>query len=114
MSASSSAPSRFERTLWQRPWVTGGLLVAAAPLAALYVYLSFTHPNPAARIVLRTLPVLPLAVWTLWFDGERPFQEAGPPARTAARFVCLLGIMTVAIGLLGFGLNWLYDPSRVL
>lgn len=113
MSVLRSAPSRFERALWRRPWLTGALLVAGAPLAGLYVYLSFTHPNPGARILLRTLPVLPFVVWTLWFDATRPFQGARP-GRRAARLLSLLGTMALAVGLLGFALNWLYDPSRVL
>jgi hypothetical protein len=62
---------------------------------------------------LRTAPVLPAAIWTLWFDRSRPFESFPPPIRICARVFLLLGIMAFAIALLGFFINWLYDPSRI-
>jgi len=44
------------------------LAVIAAPLGGFYVIESFINPNPVVRIVLRTAPVLPAAIWTLWLD----------------------------------------------
>ena len=113
MDQGRAAPNRLDRLAWRRPWLTGALLVAATPLAGFYVYLSFTHPNPGARILLRTLPILPLAVWTLWLDPARPFRQAAPLRRLAGRVLLLVAVMALAVGLLGVALNWLYDPSRV-
>ena len=84
------------------------------PVAFLYVSLSFTDPHPWTRILLRSLPILPLAVWTLWFDRQRPFQRMAAPVRAAARIATLLGIMALTVVLLGIALNWLYDPARVV
>ena len=84
------------------------------PIAAFYVVESFINPNPVARIVLRTLPVLPAAIWTLWFDKSRPFETWPAAWKAAARVAVLLGIMAFAIALLGLGINWLYDPSRII
>jgi hypothetical protein len=114
MSALSSAPSRIEGLLRRRPWVTVALLVAFTPIAGLYVYLSFADPNPSLRILLRTLPILPLAVWTLWFDRTRPLQDLPLRLQIAGRLGSLLGIMALAVALLGLALNWLYDPGRVV
>jgi hypothetical protein len=75
---------------------------------------AFTAPNPILRIVLRSAPVLPVAIWTLWFDRSRPFERRPPAIRVIARLALLALVMAFAIALLGFGLNWLYDPSRVI
>jgi uncharacterized iron-regulated membrane protein len=66
------------------------------------------------RIVLRSLPVLPLAIWTLWFDRSRPFERWAPAIRRAGRVALLLVVMAFAVALLGLGLNWLYDPGRFI
>ena len=87
------------------------LLVAA--LGSLYLYQAFLGLNPMMRITLRTVPILPLAIWTLWFDSARPFQEAARPVRIAGRVVLLLAVMTLALLVLGIGLNQLYDPAGV-
>ena len=91
-----------------RVWLGFFLVV----LAAVYVIAGFTAPNPILRIVLRCLPVVPAAIWTLWFDQSRPFQEASILVRTAARVCLLTLIIAFAVALLGIGLNWLYDPNR--
>jgi hypothetical protein len=75
---------------------------------------SFVYPNPVARILLRTAPVLPAAVWTLWFDRSRPFESWPGTLRLGIRVLLLLGIMGFAIALLGLFINWLYDPSRIV
>jgi len=62
------------------------------------------------RVTLRTVPVLPLAIWTLWFDAARPFNTVARPVRIAGRVVLLLAVMTLALLVLGIGLNQLYDP----
>jgi hypothetical protein len=97
-----------------RQWLLIALLLACVPLAVGYAELAFTLPSPVGRIVLRSLPVLPLAVWTLWLDRDRPLQGASAWRRHGGRTLSLLGIMALAVGLLGFFLNWLYDPDRVL
>ena len=85
----------------------------AAPLGGVYVIESFINPNPLTRIALRTAPVLPAAIWTLWFDRSRPVDAWPGPQRTVVRLVLLLAIMAFAVALLGLGINWLYDPNRI-
>lgn len=96
----------------------GPLLLAVAvvliPLAGFYVIEAFIAPNPLVRIVLRSLPVLPVAIWTLWFDRSRPFEPQRPMIRVTFRILLLVLVMVFAIAVLGIGLNWLYDPKRVL
>jgi hypothetical protein len=65
------------------------------------------------RIVLRCAPFLPLAVWTVWLDPKRPLEGTAPPIRRVGRFALLLLVMGFVVLVLGLGLNWLYDPSRV-
>lgn len=101
-------------TRFKRSRLSVSLLILAMPVAFVYVYLSFTHPSPIVRIALRSLPFLPLAVWTLWFDGQRPFEGYSRPWRLGARVITLLGLMAVTVGVLGVALNWLYDPTRAL
>ena len=96
----------------------GPLLFAVAviliALAGIYVIAAFAAPNPLLRIVLRSLPVVPVAIWTLWFDRSRPFRRQRPAIRAAGRVALLLVVMAFAVALLGIGLNWLYDPNRVI
>jgi len=96
----------------------GPLLLAIAvvliPLAGFYVIEAFIAPNPLVRIVLRSLPVLPAAIWTLWFDRSRPFKRRRPGIRLAGRVALLLVVMAFAIAVLGIGLNWLFDPNLVI
>jgi hypothetical protein len=66
------------------------------------------------RIGLRSLPVLPVAIWTLWFENSRPLEREGPVIRTAGRILLLVLVMAFAVAILGIGLNWLYDPDRVI
>jgi hypothetical protein len=75
---------------------------------------SFVYPNPITRIVLRTAPVLPAAIWTLWFDRSRPFESWPQSIRIGTRVFLLLAIMAFAVALLGLFINWLYDPSRIV
>jgi hypothetical protein len=111
--AGSSTPTskRTERLRDPRLFVPVAILI---PVAGLYVIEAFTAPHPVVRIVLRTLPVLPVAIWTLWFDRSRPFKKRPPVIRLAGRLALLMVAMAVAIAILGIGLNWLYDPSRVI
>jgi hypothetical protein len=90
------------------------VVVVLIPLAGFYVIEAFTAPNPLVRIVLRSLPVLPVAIWTLWFDASRPLEQQPKPIRLAGRVALLLVVMALAVALLGIGLNWLYDPNRVI
>jgi hypothetical protein len=90
------------------------LLAILIPLAAIYVIEAFTAPSPVLRIVLRSTPVLPVAIWTLWFDRSRPFKGRPATVRLSGRVALLVLVMAFAVAILGFGLNWLYDPSRVI
>src|ERR1700674_37259 len=96
----------------------GPLLVAVVvmliALAGFYVIEAFIAPNPLLRIVLRSLPVIPVAIWTLWFDRSRPFERQRPILRVAGRILLLFLVIAFAVAVLGIGLNWLYDPNRVL
>ena len=75
---------------------------------------SFINPSPVLRIVLRTAPALPAAIWTLWFDRSRPLSASAMPWRTIGRLIVLLAIMAFAVAILGFGINWPYDPTRIV
>lgn len=103
---------RFPRLarLIDRRW----LLVSLAPLAAGYVYLAFTLPQPDLRIALRTAPVLPFAIWATFYDARRPLQTAPPALRRPGRIALLILTIAFAMLVLGLGLNWIYDPSRVV
>jgi len=92
----------------------GAVAVSAIVLAAFYVIEAFTAPDPRLRIVLRCLPVLPVAVWILWFDPSRPFERRRPLVRQAARLALLVLAIAFAVTVLGIGLNWIYDPNRVI
>jgi hypothetical protein len=92
-------------------FAVGVILIA---LAGFYVIAAFVAPHPLLRIVLRSFPVLPVAIWTLWFDRSRPFKRRRPGIRLAGRVALLLVVMAFAVALLGIGLNWLYDPNRVI
>ena len=89
------------------------LALPLVALGAIYLIAAFSAPNPWLRILLRCLPVLPVAIWTIWFDPARPLDRASPKARFGARLVLLVAVMLFSLLLLGIGLNWLYDPSRV-
>jgi hypothetical protein len=65
------------------------------------------------RIVMRSAPFLPLAIWTIWLDAKRPFERAAPPIRIGGRIVLLVMVMGLVVLVLGVALNWLYDPSRI-
>ncbi len=88
------------------------LLVPAAPILAGYLYQTLVNSNPAIRIGLRTLPILPLALWVIFFDGSRPLRQASFPLRAAGRMVNLAGSMAFAFLVLGLGLNWRFEPKR--
>jgi hypothetical protein len=91
----------------------GALGIVAITLTALYVIVAFVAPDPLVRIVLRSVPVLPIAIWTLWFDRSRPFEGRSATIRNSGRLALLVLVMAFAVALLGIGLNWLYDPGRV-
>jgi hypothetical protein len=91
-----------------------GVAVVLIPLAGFYVIEAFIAPNPLVRIALRSLPVLPIAIWTLWFENSRPLKRQGPVIRVTGRILLLVLVMAFAVAVLGVGLNWLYDPTRVI
>jgi hypothetical protein len=90
------------------------LLAILIPVAGVYVIEAFTAPIPLLRIALRSAPVLPVAIWTLWFDRSRPFERRPPAVRLTGRLALLVLVMLFAVAVLGIALNWLYDPSRVI
>ena len=96
----------------------GPLLFAVAvvliPLAGFYVIEAFIAPNPLVRIALRSVPVLPIAIWTLWFETSRPLEQQRPALRLAGRILLLVLVMAFSVAILGIGLNWLYNPDRFL
>lgn len=89
----------------------GALLIV---IAGIYVVYAFIAPSPLLRIVMRSLPFLPLAIWTIWLDARRPLERMPPLIRTVGRLVLLVLIMGIVVVILGIGLNWLYDPTRVM
>ena len=109
---SSTPTSRLTSRLHGPLLIAVGVILIA--IAGFYVIEAFVAPNPLLRIVLRSVPVLPVAIWTLWYDKSRPFERAQPMIRVAGRILLLVLVMAFAIVLLGVGLNWLYDPIRVI
>jgi hypothetical protein len=96
----------------------GPLLLAVAVIliavAGLYLIQAFFAPSLLVRIVLRTAPVLPIAIWALWYEKSRPFERQRPVVRIVGRVVLLVVVMAFAVAVLGIGLNWIYDPRRVI
>ena len=90
------------------------LVAILIPVAFVYVVEALTAPSPPLRVVLRCAPVLPVAIWLLWFDRSRPFKARPFPVQQGGRIALLLLIMAFAVALLGIGLNWIYDPNRVI
>jgi hypothetical protein len=90
------------------------LLAILIPVAGVYVIEAFTASSPLLRIALRSAPVLPVAIWTLWFDRSRPFKQRHPAIRLTGRLALLVLVLVFAVAVLGIALNWLYDPSRVI
>ena len=90
------------------------VVVLLIPVAGFYAIEAFVAPNPLVRIVLRSLPVLPVAIWTLWYEKSRPLERQPPVIRWAGRVAILLVVMAFAVAVLGLLLNWLYDPGRVV
>ena len=115
---SRSAPGSSTLTSRLTNRLHGPILFAVAvvlvPLAGLYVIEAFIAPNPLVRIGLRSLPALPVAIWTLWFETSRPLERQRPLIRVAGRIALLVLVMAFAVAILGIGLNWLYDPTRVI
>ena len=109
---SSTPPSKRTERLRDPRFVV--LVAILIPIAGVWVIEAFTAPNPLVRIILRSLPVLPLAIWTLWFDRSRPFERRPAAIRLTGRLGLLVLAMVVAIAILGIGLSWLYDPNRVI
>jgi hypothetical protein len=83
-------------------------------VVAWYVYESFLFPDPTVRILLRTIPVLPFAAWTIFFDPKRPLRNVSGVVGTPLRVLLLAAVMAFAALVLGLGLNWVYDPNRVV
>ena len=109
---SSTRTSRLTSRLPRPLLIAVGVVLV--PVAGFYVIEAFTASNPLVRIVLRSLPVLPVAIWTLWFDRSRPFERQAPAIRRVGRVGLLLAVMIFGVVVLGIGLNWLYDPARFI
>ncbi len=89
-------------------------LLPLAPLAAAYVYLGFFFPQPDVRIALRTVPVVPFAIWAIYLDPRRPLRTAPPARRLVGQALLLVATVLFAVLVLGLGLNWIFDPARVV
>ncbi len=109
----SSTPTSRLTSRLHGPILIAVVLVLIA-LAGFYVIEAFIAPNPLVRIALRSLPVLPVAIWTLWYEKSRPLERQRPMIRVAGRVLLLMLVMAFAVAILGIGLNWLYDPNRVI
>jgi len=83
-------------------------------VAAAYVYLAFFFPQPEVRIVLRSAPVVPFAIWAVFLDPRRPLRTAPPARRLVGQAVLLVATLVFAVLVLGLGLNWIFDPARVV
>ncbi len=83
-------------------------------MAAAYVYLAFFFPQPEVRIVLRSAPVVPFAIWAVFLDPRRPLRTAPPARRLVGQAVLLVATLVFAVLVLGLGLNWIFDPARVV
>lgn len=82
-------------------------------MAAAYVYLAFFFPQPDVRIALRTVPIVPFAIWAVYLDPRRPLRTAPPARRQVGQAVLLVATVLFAVLVLGLGLNWIFDPRRV-
>ncbi len=82
-------------------------------MAAAYVYVAFFYPEPDVRIVLRTLPVVPFAIWAVYFDPRRPLRTVPLAARLVGQAVLLVATVLFAALVLGLGLNWIFDPRHI-
>lgn len=109
---SSTPISRLTDRL-QRP-ILVALVITLIGVAGFYVIEAFVAPSPLLRIILRSLPVLPIAIWTLWYEKSRPFRRQRPVIRIAGRVLLLVLVMAFAVVILGIGLNAIYDPNRVM
>jgi hypothetical protein len=109
----SSTPTSKLTDRLHGPVVLAVVLILIA-VAGFYVIQAFFAPSPVVRIVLRTIPVLPVAIWALWYEKSRPFERRRPVVRTVGRILLLVLVMAFAVAVLGIGLNWIYDPSRVI
>jgi hypothetical protein len=85
-----------------------------APVAAAYVYVAFFFPQPDVRIVLRSAPVVPFAIWAVFLDPRRPLRTAPAALRLVGQAVLLVATLLFAVLVLGLGLNWVFDPARVV
>jgi len=77
------------------------VIVVLIALAGFYVIEAFIAPNPLVRIVLRSLPVLPVAIWTLWYEKSRPLERQRPTIRVAGRVLLLMLLVAFAVAILG-------------
>jgi hypothetical protein len=89
-------------------------LFPIAPMAAAYIYLAFFFPQPDVRIALRTVPVVPFAIWAIYLDPRRPLRTAPAALRLVGQAVLLAATLLFAVLVLGLGLNWIFDPRRVI
>ncbi len=83
-------------------------------MAAAYVYVAFFFPQPEVRIVLRSVPVMPFAIWAVFLDPRRPLRSAPPARRVVGQALLLVATVLFAVLVLGLGLNWIFDPTRVV
>ena len=78
------------------------------------MYQSFFFTDPGLRILLRTIPVLPFATWTIFFDAKRPLRKVSGVVGVCSRVLLVAATMAFAALVLGLALNWVYDPNHVM
>jgi len=89
-------------------------LLPLPPVAVACVYVAFFFPHPDVRIVLRSAPVVPFAIWAVFLDPRRPLRTAPAALRLVGQAVLLVATLLFAVLVLGLGLNWVFDPARVV
>src|SRR5438067_13597004 len=98
---SSTLTSRLTSRL-QGPLVVA-IVVVLIPIAGFYVIEAFLAPNPLLRIELRSLAVLPVAIWTLWFEKSRALEGRRLMIRVVGGLVLFVMVMAFAVGILVIG-----------
>src|SRR5438445_12504028 len=96
---SSTPTSRLTSRLHGPLLIAVGVILIA--IAGFYVIEAFVAPNPLLRIVLRSVPVLRVAIWTLCYDKPPPFQRAQPMSRVAGLILLLAPVLPFALLLRG-------------
>src|SRR5438270_11999583 len=98
---SKSAPGNSTPTSRRTNNLPSPLLIAVGvviiALAGFYVIEAVIAAYALIRVVLRSLPVRPVAIWTLAFEKSRPLKRHRPLIRGAGRSVLRGGVVACVI-----------------